>query len=231
MGRQVRYRNYPEEADALEAFIRSTGDVVFVPEEKTPNPEPVDVGTLRLDLLAPPPALWGLLLARRSDLPLLRHRQLPERGLWVLDKLSSPIVEYSPGYDRNGRIRRLPGRMWFPTSSYDKATGALVRPTDDFLAWADRLMRWVRRSWTLIDGDYHSPRAVDDYPSLRHPPDEWRVVLEGPRDGDTPARVRAWRQEYDPRSRLADRDVRIAVTGPTIDNPGTLTISVRISSQ
>jgi hypothetical protein len=169
MGRQVRYRNYPEEADALEAFIRSTGDVVFVPEEKTPNPEPVDVGTLRLDLLAPPPALWGLLLARRSDLPLLRHRQLPERGLWVLDKLSSPIVEYSPGYDRNGRIRRLPGRMWFPTSSYDKATGALVRPTDDFLAWADRLMRWVRRSWTLIDGDYHSPRAVDDYPSLRHP--------------------------------------------------------------
>src|SRR5262245_3402023 len=108
-------------------------------EDRTASPHPVDVGTLRLDLLTPPAGFRGLLLARRADLSMLQYHELPRSGLWALDKLRSPVVEYSPGYDPSGHVRQQPGRMWFATSHYDDATGALVHHPDGFLAWADRL--------------------------------------------------------------------------------------------
>jgi hypothetical protein len=221
VGRQVGYANYPEDVVPLEAFIRGTGDVLFLRPHAT-APEPA-----RLDsLLMPASELRHMLLiARTVDVPRLRWRHLPAQRMWSIDTDASPVIEYSPGYDRDGtpRFPKASGayaRMWFRTRTWDGDTP--VTAPEDFIAWADRLLGWVRRNWILIDDFYYfSPTAAEAWEAM------WQVVVDEPWIGPGAEQISRWRRAHDPDNLMSPDDFHAVITKAKKYQPKRLIISVR----
>jgi hypothetical protein len=153
VGRQVNYRSHPADIADLERYLISAGGVVVGQPSETA--EPVIYDSLDVDHMLPPARRNRSLIARPDDLPQCRWRHHPQG--WLIDKLDSPVVEYSPGYDASGVARR--GRMWFATTYL--RDDEIVAADDDFVRWADRILRWVRRHWTRCDSFiYESPTVA-----------------------------------------------------------------------
>jgi hypothetical protein len=221
VGRQVRFFNFPADVAGLETFAVE-GNQSTIIRATAPTAEPAVVPTLRLD--PGDPSLLDLLLVRPSDLPRLRWRHVSARDLWTVDKNCSPVVEYMPGYTRNGQPAFLSsslahGRMWFQTSHWEG--DQLVDAVPEFVAWAGRLFRWIKKQWILIDGNYFSPEAAKLWTAI------WQVVLDEPCEGTGGDQISRWRQEKDPDNLLPNDAVHIAISKATRHQPRRLTIAVR----
>jgi hypothetical protein len=161
MGRQVRYKNHPEDLAALWTYLESVGGVVLGQPTATPEPHVLD--TLDLFEVRDLGQRREALIARRQDLSSLRYKFYETRNFWLIDKLNSPVVEYSPGYDPPAhpfsRADRRRGRMWFATTYLE--AGQLVSAPEDFVIWANRILQWVKRNWSRCDDYYQSPNAAN----------------------------------------------------------------------
>jgi hypothetical protein len=225
MGRQVRFVNFPADVTAFETFATEGNQSTIICGSAS-TPEPVAAPTLCVDSVDD--TFYDLLIVRPGDLPKLRWRHLAAREMWSVDKDRSPVVEYTPGYRRDGQPafptpKTAPGRMWFQTSRWEGAQ--LVHADPEFAAWAGRLFRWVKKHWMLIDGEYFSPEAAKRWTAM------WHVVLDEPCEGSRADQISRWRRENDPDNRLPRDAVRIAVTKATRDQPQRLTISIRTPAQ
>jgi hypothetical protein len=221
MGRQVRFFNYPSDVPPLEAFALAENEAVFI-QGSAPNAEAVTVPSLGLD--AAHPSRYGLLIVRPDDLPNLRWRHIPGRDRWLVDKWASPVIEYTPGYGKDGRpscfaSRTAHGRIWFETSRWEG--DQLVRADPDFVSWANRLFRWIKKNWILIDREYFSPRAAEVWKQM------WRVVLDEPCDGTGGDQISRWRRNNDPDNVLPHDAVHVTISRAARDRPRWLTIAVR----
>ena len=130
MGRQVRFFSYPADAAAFERFAIEENRPTMICGT-APTPEPVAVSTLSVDSIAA--SCYDRLLVRPGDLPNLRWRHLAARGMWSVDKDCSPVVEYAPGYRRDGQPAFLtsgtaPGRLWFQTTRWGGSAARSRRP-------------------------------------------------------------------------------------------------------
>jgi hypothetical protein len=221
VGRQVRFFNFPDDAAAFESFaVGGNGSTII--RAMTPTPEPSVVPTLHAVVPG------GLLIVRPSDLPRLRWRHIPARDLWTVDKDSSPVVEYTPGYTEDGRpkfphLGHAHGRLWFQTSHWEG--DVMVEPDPEFLAWADRMFRWFKKHWILIDGGYYSPSAAELWNRM------WRVVMDEPCEGTGADQIYRWQRENNPDNLLPRDAVHIAISKATREQPRWLTISVRTESR
>jgi hypothetical protein len=161
MGRQVRYKNHPEDLAALWTYLESVGGVVLGQPTATPEPHVLD--TLDLFEVRDLGQRREALIARRQDLSSLQYKFYETRNFWLIDKLNSPVVEYSPGYDPPAqpfsRADRRRGRMWFATTYLE--AGHLVSAPEDFVIWANRILQWVKRNWSRCDDYYQSPTAAN----------------------------------------------------------------------
>jgi hypothetical protein len=221
MGRQVRFFNFPADVAAFETYAVDENRSTIICGT-APTADPVVAPTLLV--AADDPTFFDLLLVRPGDLPHLRWRYLPTRQMWAVDKDASPVVEYMPGYRRDGQpaflvAKAVPGRMWFQTPRW--AGAQRVHADPEFTAWAGRLFRWVKNHWALIDGSYFSPDAATLWTAM------WQVVLDEPCVGTGADQISRWRRENDPDNRLPPNAVRIAVTKANRDQGRRLTISIR----
>ena len=94
MGRQVRYKNHPDDLAALSTYLESVGGVVLGQPTATPESRVLD--TLDLFEIGDLGQRREALMARRQDLSSLRYKFYESRNFWLVDKLNSPVVEYSP---------------------------------------------------------------------------------------------------------------------------------------
>jgi hypothetical protein len=187
MGRQVRFFNFPADVAAFETYAAENRATIIC--GTAPTADPVVAPTLRAGL--DDPSFFDLLLVRHGDLPHLRWPYLAARQTWAVDKDASPVVEYTPGYRRDGQpaflaANAMPGRLWFQTSHWEGAQ--LVDADPEFTAWASRLFRWVKNHWVLIDGDYFSPGAAKLWTAM------WHVVLDEPCEGTGADQISRWRR-------------------------------------
>ena len=161
MGRQVRCKNHPDDLAALWTYLESVGSVVLVQPTATPEPHVSD--TLDLFEVGNLGQRREALIARRQDLSSLRYKFYETRNFWFIDKLNSPVVEYSPGYDSRaqpfGRDDPRCGRMWFATTYLE--AGQLVPAPEEFVIWANRVLQWVRRNWSRHRDYYESPTVAN----------------------------------------------------------------------
>lgn len=129
MGRQVRYKNHPDDLAALWTYLESVDGVVL--GQPTATPEPHVSNTLDLFEVGDLGQRRETLIARRQDLSSLRYKFYETRNFWLIDKLNSPVVEYSPGYDPHaqpfGRDDPRCGRMWSPRRTSKPASLCQLR--------------------------------------------------------------------------------------------------------
>jgi len=223
MGRQVRFFNYPADVTAFEEFLMEKNDAVIIGRTAArPTAETVPT----LNQAPDDPGRTALLIVRPGDLAHLRWRHVPTRALWAVDTLSSPVIEYTPGYTRDGQPKfvaspRGHGRMWYQTSR--RENDQLVPPAPDFVAWAGRAFRWIKKNWALIDSNYYSPDAANLWAAM------WQIVLDEPWEGAGGDQVSRWRRQHDPDNVLPPDHVHVAVSRATRDRARRLTISVRTS--
>ena len=155
MGRQVVFHLHPDDAGGFEGFLRSSTNLAVLAQ---PQPTLEVVEAASLFAIADEPR-FERLLVRRSDLVLVRTTHVPAQGYYLVDKLRSPVIEFTPGINtvstEAGR-----GRLWHPTSYFDES-GRRIEMPSEFLAWAGKVLSWVRRHWSRTpDGDYLSPSAT-----------------------------------------------------------------------
>jgi len=161
MGRQVRYKNHPDDLAALLTYLESVGGVVL--GQGTATPDPYLLRTL--DLFAVPNLgrPRSGVIARREDLSTLRYKFYEAPNFWLIDELNSPVIQYDLGYaapaEPFGRDDPRCGRMWFATTYLE--AGQLVPAPVEFVAWANRVLEWVRRNWSRHGDYYESPTVAN----------------------------------------------------------------------
>jgi hypothetical protein len=217
----VRFYNLPVDVGPFEAFAVGENLATII-RDTAPTAEPAAVPTLQVD--PGDPFFFHLLIVRIRDLPNVRWRYLPTHNVWTVDKNSSPVIEYLPGYRRDGQpAYPLPGavtgRMWFQTSRWEAEQ--LVHAEPSFVAWATRLFRWIKKHWVLIDDNYASPDAAMLWRAM------WRTVLEEPCEGTGGDQIARWQRDHDSDNVLPRDAVHIAISRTTRDRPRWLTISIR----
>jgi hypothetical protein len=100
----------------------------------------------------------------------------------------------------------------------------LVEAVPEFVAWAGRLFRWIKKQWIFIDSDYISPEAAKLWTAI------WQVVPDEPCGSTGGNQISRWRQENDPDNLLPNDAVHIAISKATRHQPRRLTIAVRRSA-
>jgi len=80
----------------------------------------------------------GIFLVKKSHLQKVKFRKLENLNVFVIDTLTSPVIEYSRCFVSDEIIRR--GRFYF-IKSYIDEEGGVVTKDAEFLSWADRIYR------------------------------------------------------------------------------------------
>jgi len=155
MGRQVNFYMLPDDIAAYEQVLKAEGNVCFL-EEMTPTPQ------IRIiDTLAVPETKNRRLrvyLAQEGDLSGIVTEEVPTQQYWLIDVVQSLAVEFDRSY-YNGQILGR-GRLYFQTGYYDSNDQCIDKP-EEFVRWADRLLRWIRRHYKRNPetGFYLGPHA------------------------------------------------------------------------
>jgi hypothetical protein len=147
VGRQVRFIFASAEIDLLEQHLREVG-AAFVPKRSVTEGLDVQPG------LAGRPGVDGSTpnIYRAVDLPLMKRQWIdtpwaepPMDGYWGLDRDAVSYLDYLPCVPSNGH-----GRLWFATTRYVDRKTVPADPT--FVAWANGILSWVRRTFTYDPG-------------------------------------------------------------------------------
>ena len=104
-----------------------------------------------------PPPGWATdpWIVRPQDLPCLTRYLVEAQGYWLIDQSACPVVDW-----RRDRSHTDPGRIYFSTQL--RVDGQWVSAPEEFIAWADGILRWVRRRWVYdpVAMEYNGPEAA-----------------------------------------------------------------------
>jgi hypothetical protein len=137
MGHQLSFLMLPADLPIVEAAIRSTGDVCFL-ESRRPAADQTEIGTLAFQPGEMGHRPLGAYIVRGTQLGEVKNRFVDAEGYWVIDSLSSPVIEFSRCFFDGHLLRR--GRAYFATDSRFR----FELPGDDFVAWGDRVLRRIK---------------------------------------------------------------------------------------
>lgn len=97
-------------------------------------------------------------IVREPDLGSIPLSYVNGANYWKMDVLTSPIVEFSRSFYDGKLMRR--GRIYFIESYFDE-NDALVFKNEDFLKWARKILRVVRKILFKHGTDYLGPEAKE----------------------------------------------------------------------
>jgi hypothetical protein len=136
MGRQTRFYAHPDDYGALAAGLDKLGAVSI--DDQTPTGEPIirDIASLQ--------SIW-LLLTRPEFLASLHPRYSDQQHTWFYSVSDDPLVELHMGRPHAGILR--PGRVYFTGRALagDDADLHYRDKSSEFVAFAERVRRWIRR--------------------------------------------------------------------------------------
>jgi hypothetical protein len=133
--KQVGFYAGPRGLEILTRELRKKGATVIC--ERTNSLEPV-IASDELPAIDDRIRAW---LVRREDLRLIKRHHHPQLGYRVLNQAESPAVQFH-GPMINGNTMSA-GRLWFSTER-------AARKSEDYLRWAESLLRVPRRLFTRL---------------------------------------------------------------------------------
>ncbi len=155
MGKQICFYMNEDDEDEFLEFIRSTGDVVILPQT-TNQKKPEVILTLK-ELsgrrLGEGCVLWNRTISKK---PIFEFFEV-HGGSYCLDFLESEVVSLMRSRCDNGMLSM--GRLHIETKQ-TLPDGSLVEKSSEFLIWFDQLCKWIRRKYpNSKNGAYISQRA------------------------------------------------------------------------
>jgi hypothetical protein len=140
---------------AIEEAIRASGDVAIFEDL---SPEESGVERESSIMLDPVTEHFAILIARRADLPHIHYRPTgsPKNDYWC-DEYRQPIVQFDRSFFFKRFIRA--GRMYRHDRYYNEHD-ELVSKSPEFIEWADRLYKLVKKSLIKIERGRYAGREA-----------------------------------------------------------------------
>jgi len=146
-GRQFTFFLGPSDQLGFENALRSSGDIAFLRERpRSTVPEEVETSIIH-DFGSEP---FGILIARRVDLPDVKFRPISGRPEFSCDPTLAPVIEFSrfpsviaDRFIRSGRLYRV--------DKYWGDDGRLVSKAPEFIEWGGRLYKLAKQSLTRVE--------------------------------------------------------------------------------
>jgi hypothetical protein len=139
MGHQVNFFVLPADLPAIEATIRSAGDVCFL-EDRTPTEQPVVLDSLAFDQADMGHRPLRAYIARESGLAAVQTRFIGAQGYWLIDATVSPVIEFDRCFFDGSVLRR--GRAYFASDLRFRPE----LPDPDFVRWGDRALSRIKKA-------------------------------------------------------------------------------------
>ena len=152
MARQVTFFMAKEDEDAFLSFVRSTGDVVLIPNTSlTDSFQPID------NLPAPfSSGAWRQFwLWNRSITQNYQPEYDPDKGYHIINGILSSLIEFSRSYVKDNTM--YPGRIWAEFTTVDEEASDLGQKSREFRNWYEDIAKWIRREfmhtgWMMFAG-------------------------------------------------------------------------------
>jgi hypothetical protein len=120
---------------------------VHILRYRSPGPEPDALAEL---MAADEPWGCGLWLWNSSISPPPTVHYVPEQNFYYLDPIPNEVIEFHRCQTVNGRITR--GRIWAEFNYWNNGNPSdLIRKSNDFEKWFNRLARWIKRQAVYHD--------------------------------------------------------------------------------
>jgi len=155
MGIQIRFYMTYEDEDEFIFFMRSTGDVLILPQttkdgigEEYPNFRSLVGRRLGEDSI-----IWNRSLSRK---PSIEHFDV-HGGCYCVDFMQSEVVNVIRSKKIGNQLSM--GRLHIENKAR-RDDGVIVEKGRKFLNWFNGLCRWIKKGYpTAVDGAWLSPRA------------------------------------------------------------------------
>jgi hypothetical protein len=146
IGKQLKVYLHPDDQPQVDDFVHGELASVLL-AQRSPSPDP-------LELEGSGGSGMGPLICPASLLRNLQPRHIEARNEWILDVMTSPVIEWWLSKFDQGQL--YPGRIYYvpQTTSGDSST-----PKDKaFLEAADRLFKWMRKSTETVETEWGKER-------------------------------------------------------------------------
>lgn len=90
-------------------------------------------------------------LVRMDDLDKVVMKSIPRLGIWAVEPMNSPVVEFFCSYCDGQLIRK--GRIWYESNCFD-ASGKQVSKSDSFRRTSSEIFRFVKGHLCQHHGDF-----------------------------------------------------------------------------
>lgn len=145
MGRQVNFFLHQDDQVEFDRLLKSLGDIVLLPYYHYGNKVSSVEDTVIRDLKKEENRIY---LVRRQDIDRIKLKHIEKFGYWLVDDLSLPVVHFDRSVTRTDKIES--GRLYFEAEFVDINEMSMCRKPEDFIKWADDVIRTVRRRLTKV---------------------------------------------------------------------------------
>lgn len=142
MGKQVNFfMTYIDELNFVSALEKEFGPIAILKNTSRVEREvifelsPVDIHSANLSIV------------RMDDLNEVYSSYVAKQNVFCIDLINSKIVQFNRCNFINGWL--APGRLWF------EGTTGNGKKSADFLAWANKLILWVKKNYSLTEDGYY----------------------------------------------------------------------------
>ncbi|HYD89876.1 MAG TPA: hypothetical protein VEA37_00120, partial [Flavobacterium sp.] len=140
MGRQINFFLHQDDQAGFDELLKNFGDVVLLPYYHYDNKVSTVKDTLIRDIREEGSRVY---LIRKQDFQGVRLRHIENFGYWLIDDNALPVIHFDRGETTDGAIKS--GRLYFTTDYVDATKMVMVKKPEDFIKWADNIIKTVRR--------------------------------------------------------------------------------------
>jgi hypothetical protein len=140
MGRQINFFLHQDDQADFDKLLKTFGDIVLLPYFHFDNNVSTIPDSIVRDLKKEERRVY---LIRTNDFNDVRLKHIEAFGYWLVDDHSLPVIHFDRSITKDGKIES--GRLYFEVEYVDTQRMTMVKKPDDFVKWADNVLKTVRR--------------------------------------------------------------------------------------
>jgi hypothetical protein len=152
--KQINFYLTQKDQEVLESELRSVSNFLIA-EAQSPEKKLIIRPSIVISRMGAEPL--KIILLRPDDKESVNFLEVSKLKSYAVDTVSSPVVEMSRCYVAEKELRR--GRFYYKTKYFD-GKGNKVSKSSEFLSWADKMTKIVRKCLQKEDLEYFGEEAT-----------------------------------------------------------------------